>query len=392
MESVAPKHELIKPECPFGHILIFGVGLIGGSIAYALRDCFTSTVVYGVDIEAETVDRAKREGLMTDCRLLDDNIVLDWLSDPSLDLVILAVPVSATPRLFQMIEDAGYAGLITDVSSTKQVIDSYAHQILTDPSRFIPGHPMAGSEVNGLEGARPKLFNGSHWILCPDKTSDPEEFMRLHEFATGIGARAITIDRNSHDEIIAIVSHVPHIVATALMRLAGTHAEGNQELFRLAAGGFKDTTRIAAGSSQLWCGIALDNHIALANGIAELEGILSEIEQAVRHEDEKHLTSMLEESAQMRRSLPAAWIPDSSKLIEMRIPMADHTGVIADVTGVAAKAGCNIQSIDIDHINEDNAVLELILTDEGDIGQLSARLLKKGFDFSLRPLDTAGAE
>ena len=378
-----------RPVSPFSNIVIFGIGLIGGSIAYAIADSYGKVTVRGVDADAKTVKRAIDEHIVDACVTPDSSEVDAWLADPSLDLVIIATPVSASRDIFARIEASGYAGTVTDVSSTKRVIVGYAEEELSDTARFIPGHPMAGSEVNGLDGARPKLFNGSYWILCPGELCDPERFTRLHEFVTGFGSRVISVNYLHHDDVVAIVSHVPHMVATALVQLAGNHSSDAHEIFRLAAGGFKDTTRIAAGSPALWCGIALDNSEALADGLSEIEGILGDIEKAVRAGDSAHLTEILASSSQLRRSLPSAWIPDSSALIQVRIPMSDRSGVIADVTGIAGKAACNIQSIDIDHINEDNAVLELILTDEGDIGKFTTQLLKKGFDFSLRPLADA---
>lgn len=379
-------------ESPFQNIVIFGIGLIGGSIAYSIRDAHQDIVVKGVDVDTSTVERAIEEHVVDACAYPDDSCVREWLDDPALDLVIIATPVSASSKIFSLIEQSRYKGTITDVSSTKGVIVGNAHDCLTDTERFIPGHPMAGSEVNGLEGARTNLFKGSYWILCPDENCDPDRFSALHEFLTGLGARVISVDCDHHDDIVAIVSHVPHMVATALMLLARNHSEESPELFRLAAGGFKDSTRIAAGSPALWSGIILDNRRAIADGLSAMGGIIETMEQAVRDDDEEKLSEMLGCAARTRRALPTAWIPDSSALIQVRIPMADRSGVIADVTGIAGKSGCNIQSIDIDHINEDNAVLELILTDEGDIGQFTTRLLKKGFDFSFSPLSDTFAE
>jgi prephenate dehydrogenase len=245
---------------------------------------------------------------------------------------------------------------------------------------------MAGSEVNGIEGARATLFENAHWILCPDEQSDPEIFMRLHEFVTSLGARSITLPRAEHDETIAVVSHVPHMVASALVQLAGAHARDKQEIFRLAAGGFKDTTRIAAGSPELWCGIALDNHEALARGLGEIRQVISQIETSLKEGNARELMRLLENAATLRSSIPSTWVPDSARLVEVRIPMANRSGVIAQATGFAGKAGCNIQSIDIDHINEATAILEMILTDEGDMGRFMNMLIDGGFDVSIRPL------
>jgi prephenate dehydrogenase len=378
-----------SPRPPFTSVLIVGMGLIGGSISAALKALGVGTpVVRGADIDRHAIEEARAKGLIDEGTLVgaDDARIAGWLTDAATDLVVLAIPVSSAEEWFERIEASGYRGALTDVASTKGVVTGLAQRILSDPTRYIPGHPMAGSEVNGIEGARAALFANAHWILCPDEHSDAQVFTRLHEFVTSLGARSITLPREEHDETIAVVSHVPHMVATALVRLAGAHARDKQEIFRLAAGGFKDTTRIAAGSPELWCGIALDNREALSCGLAEIRQVITQIERALEAGDGRELSRLLAEAARLRASIPSTWVPDSARLVEVRIPMANHSGVIAQVTGFAGKAGCNIQSIDIDHINEATAILELILTDEGDIGRFMNMLIDGGFDVSFRPL------
>jgi prephenate dehydrogenase len=378
-----------QPTAPFASVLIVGVGLIGGSIAAALKalgDC--APYVRGIDIEPHAIEEARAKGFIDEGALAnaDEGQLVAWLADGQTDLVVLAIPASSAAEWFERIEQSGYRGILTDVASTKAAITRLAEHLLSRSTRYIPGHPMAGSEVNGIEGARATLFQNAHWILCPDEHSDPQAYTRLHEFVTSLGARSITLPREEHDEAIAVVSHVPHMVASALVQLAGSHARDQQEIFRLAAGGFKDTTRIAAGSPELWCGIALDNREALSQGLGEIRQIISRIEASLEAGDARALNRLLTDAARLRASIPSTWVPDSSRLVEVRIPMANRSGVVAQVTGFAAKAACNIQSIDIDHINEATAILELILTDEGDIGRFMGMLIDGGFDVSFRPL------
>jgi prephenate dehydrogenase len=378
---------------PFDSILVIGVGLSGGSMAAAIKALPEAQrpLVRGLDTDAKAIASALERGFLDEGTIASDGQASAWLSEASTDLIVLATPVSETGAWLAAIEAAGYHGALTDVASTKGLLTTQAATILSTPERYIPGHPMAGSEVNGIEGARATLFANAHWILCPDATSDPDTYTRLHELVTSLGARSISLPREEHDDAIAIVSHVPHMVASALVQLAGMHAAERQEIFRLAAGGFKDTTRIAAGSPELWCGIALDNREALARGLGEVRRIISGFEQSIADGDARGLTALLDDAAQLRRSIPSTWVPDSERLVEVRIPMANRAGVIAQVTGFAGKAGCNIQSIDIDHINEATAILELILTDEGDLGGFTSQLISDGFDVSLRPLVPAAS-
>mgnify|MGYP002559159036 FL=1 len=374
-----------QPDQAFRRIAVVGFGLVGASFAAAVRAAYPDTRVLAVDIDERTLAEAVERGWATDGALPDDPAFERFVGD-GCDLVVLATPVGAAERYFEDLARWDYRGIVTDTASTKARITALAERVLPHPENFVPGHPMAGSEVNGIEGARPDLFKGAHWILCPDADTPAEHFPRLHELVTSIGARVIALPREDHDKAVAVVSHVPHIMASSLVQLASRHADDQQALMRLAAGGFKDSTRIAAGSPELWCGIAFDNKDALSDGLDEIQGIIGAFADALASDDRAALTALLADAAAARRALPAAWVPSTEKLLEVRIPMVNRTGVVAEVCTIASSVGCNIQSIDIDHISEGNAVLSLILTDEGDIGQLSMQLINAGFSVSFSPL------
>ena len=374
-----------QPDQAFRRIAVVGFGLVGASFAAAVRAAYPDTRVLAVDIDERTLAEAVERGWATDGALPDDPAFERFVGD-GCDLVVLATPVGAAERYFEDLARWDYRGIVTDTASTKARITALAERVLPHPENFVPGHPMAGSEVNGIEGARPDLFKGAHWILCPDADTPAEHFPRLHELVTSIGARVIALPREDHDEAVAVVSHVPHIMASSLVQLASRHADDQQALVRLAAGGFKDSTRIAAGSPELWCGIAFDNKDALSDGLDEIQGIIGAFADALASDDRASLTTLLADAAAARRALPAAWVPSTERLLEVRIPMEDRPGVVAEVTTVTSSVGCNIQSIEIDHVTEDSAVLSLVLTDEGDIGQLSAQLINAGFSVSFSPL------
>ncbi len=374
-----------QPDQAFRRIAVVGFGLVGASFAAAVRAAYPDTRVLAVDIDERTLAEAVERGWATD-GALPDNPAFERFVGDGCDLVVLATPVGAAERYFEDLARWDYRGIVTDTASTKARITALAERVLPHPENFVPGHPMAGSEVNGIEGARPDLFKGAHWILCPDADTPAEHFPRLHELVTSIGARVIALPREDHDEAVAVVSHVPHIMASSLVQLASRHADDQQALMRLAAGGFKDSTRIAAGSPELWCGIAFDNKDALSDGLDEIQGIIGAFADALASDDRASLTTLLADAAAARRALPAAWVPSTERLLEVRIPMEDRPGVVAEVTTVTSSVGCNIQSIEIDHVTEDSAVLSLVLTDEGDIGQLSAQLINAGFSVSFSPL------
>jgi prephenate dehydrogenase len=369
----------------FENILVVGLGLIGGSFAGALKSRSESTRVFGYDSSAESAEKAAELGLI-DCAVNSGGDIMQLLRDSDIDLVFLAVPVDAFEEWFRIIADSAYKGIVTDAGSTKDAAIKLANKTLPHPERYVPGHPMAGSEESGLSGARADLFSGAYWILTPDAKTDINAFRRMHELLTSIGARVISVNPEDHDRAVAIVSHVPHIAAAALVTLAGNNAGEGGELLRLAAGGFKDTTRIASGSPELWAGILTGNAGIVADELNELKNILSQFEALIRANDADGIRKLLGAAAAVRDALPSKWVPQTGRLTSVRIPMDDRKGIIAKITTAAGRAECNIEAIDIDHQTEDRAILELILTDEGDIDGFIKTLKQEGFKPSRRAL------
>ncbi len=373
-----------KPR-PFDKIAIIGLGLIGSSVAGAVRATWPETQILGVDVEERTLDIARDKRIVDYAIAPDDEMLRTYVLD-GCDLVLLATSVDIMQPYFAKLREWGYRGLVSDTASTKRRVCELAVQELTSSQTFIPGHPMCGSEINGIDGYRPTMFQGSYWILCPDESTTGDSFQLMHEFVTGLGSRMISIPREQHDRAVAIVSHVPHLVASSLVALADHAADDQRMVMRLAAGGFKDTTRIASGSADLWTGIEFDNAHEVLTGIDEMCAILQSFAQALRDSDRAGMRELLAHAAKVRRTLPTAWLPSTERLLEVRIPMSDRKGVVAEVTTIASSVGCNIQSIEIDHITESKAVLSMILTDEGDIGKLSFELIDAGYSVSFSPL------
>lgn len=370
----------------FENIAIIGLGLIGASVAQAIKAMDPAVYIFGTDIDGVTCATAVQKGMVNQAVASPDDDDFRVFVQEKADLVIIATPIGASDEYIDRLAAWGYRGIVTDTASTKSHIAAYAAAHMPNPANYVPGHPMAGSEINGIAGARAELFKGCHWILCPDADTPAETFQRLHELITGLSARVVSLPRGEHDNAVAVVSHVPHIMAASLVTLANRHADEQKSLMRLAAGGFKDSTRIAAGSPKLWTGIAFDNAEALHSGLEEMRDIIESFSSALESGDREKMNALLTDASEARRALPAAWLPNTEKLLEVRIPMQDRKGVVAEATTIASSAGCNIQSIDIDHVTENSAVLSMILTDEGDIGKLSSALIMAGFTVSFSPL------
>lgn len=376
----------------FKRVAIIGVGLIGGSFARALRALPDPPRVFAIDTDRDALAWALENGVADEVSAPDEAAAESWLTAGGVDLVVIATPSRVAIEWLARLGSAGYDGVVTDVASTKSGVLAAAKSLLVRPEWFVGGHPMAGSERSGVTASKADLFDGVYWLLTPASDTDPEAYRHVHALVSAVGARVISVDARAHDESVAIVSHVPHVAAAALVDLAAVHAGEGGELMRLAAGGFKDTTRIAAGSPDLWTGICLDNADALAAGLSELREVLREFEVRVRARDAAAITAWLSGAAEVRRSLPAQWVPATAALTELVVPMGDSPGVVAEITGAVSRAGCNIEGIDIDHETEDRALLVLVLTDEGDLTRLADDLDALGYEPRFTPLAQAEEE
>lgn len=375
----------------FDPVVVVGVGLIGGSLAAAAKRLPDPPRVLGVSRSREALDYAIEHGIVDEAATPDEAVDRGWFSASDDALIVLATPAKAAEDWIARLAGLGVRGTITDVASTKSGVAAAALRHLPQSVAFVGGHPMAGSERSGVEAASADLFQGAYYVLTPSEATDMDAYRRLHAFATALGARVISVDVAAHDEAVATVSHVPHMAAAALAMLLARRAEAGEELLRLAAGGFKDTTRVAAGSPELWTGIALDNADALAQGIDELREILGEFGDLLRRRDAGGMRAWLERAAALRRTLPSQWVPATTALTELVLPMMDRPGVVSEITTAVGRAGCNIEDIEIDHQSEDTALLRLVLTDEGDFAGLVADLERRGYEPRLSSLeDTVG--
>jgi len=236
-------------EGGFRRIGIVGVGLIGGSIAFATRRTFPTATVVGVDRE-DVVDAARQLGALqagtTDLHVLE-----------GCDLVVLAAPVRQNVRVLAQLPDAiRTAAIVTDAGSTKRAVVAAARSL---PSHltFIGGHPLAGSAKGGLEASRADLFERRPWLLTPTADAPREAVRRLSAFLTALGAMPLELDPDRHDRVLAFTSHLPQLTASALMHVVG-EAVGETGL-RLAGGGLADTTRVAASPASIWTDICATN-------------------------------------------------------------------------------------------------------------------------------------
>jgi prephenate dehydrogenase len=329
-----------------GRAMIFGTGLIGGSVGMALMA--RGWHVSGVDAAPGVATRAVELGALSDQGI-----------DHGADLVVVATPVHAAADIIATIEASPEWNdqvIITDVGSVKGPLVA-----TVDHPSFVGGHPMAGSEQMGVEGASAELFVGATWVLTPTELTDPDVFAQVRSILDDLGANVVALAPAQHDALVAVVSHVPHLTAATLMDLAADLGEEHAALLQLAAGGFRDMTRIAAGQPSIWPDICDDNAEAIVATLDLLIEALRAMRRRVAEHDRDSLVEVLERAASARRAL-VDHTPRPEGLVEIRIPVPDRTGVLADITTLAAELGVNIFDLEIAHsVDGDRGVLVLVV-------------------------------
>ncbi|MFM7064989.1 MAG: prephenate dehydrogenase/arogenate dehydrogenase family protein [Actinomycetes bacterium] len=344
---------------------VVGTGLIGGSVGLALRA--QGWHVTGDDLGTGPATRALELG------------AVDALgTDPDAELTFVAVPVGAVPELSRAALARG--GVVTDVGSVKApVVDA------VDAPRFVGGHPMAGSEALGVDGARADLFDGATWVLTPTSTTDPQAQTLVHAVVRSFGAEVVTLDPVAHDRLVATVSHVPHLAAATLMSLAAARAEEHAALLQLAAGGFRDMTRIAAGDPGIWLDICDDNRDAILDVLDDLLASLGEMRAVVAEGRRDELLARLRGAQAARRSLPDG-VPPADELAEVRVRIPDQPGELAAATTLASELSVNVYDIEVAHAAGAGMGNLILVVDARRAVALAEALTGRGRVASVHPL------
>ena len=338
---------------------VIGLGLIGGSIAARLVEA--GWRVHGSDPHPGRADAAVERGITTDVGVNADA-----------EISFVAVPVLQLEAEVRAAL-AATKGVVTDVGSVKgPLVRNVSNQ------RFIGGHPMAGSELDGLDGADATLFEGATWILTPDATTTDEVFSLAAGTASLLGANVLALSADDHDRLIAVVSHVPHLTAATLMTLADARSEEHASLLRMAAGGFRDMTRIASSKPGIWLDICRANRDAIVATLDEFIGGLSGLRDTVAAGDSAALESMLLRAREARSNLPAR-VRSLEDAIEVRIPIPDRAGAAADIFTLAAELNVNLANFEVVHSAEGDRGVAVVLVEKGQVDLLRGGLLARGF-------------
>jgi prephenate dehydrogenase len=313
-------------------VAILGVGLIGGSIGLAARRR-TGAQVWGYDPDAGVRARAIELGAIE-------------MQSPELagavagaEVVFVAAPVAALGETVRLaLDSAGPECVVTDVGSTKRLV---AEMATADP-RFVGGHPLAGAETAGVEHAREDLFDGATWYLTPAAGTAGLLYERLHRLLTGFGAQPTAIDADTHDRLMACVSHLPHVLANVLASQAA-NLLGDESSPRLPAVGpsFRDATRVAGANSAIWTDIYMSNRDALIAGIDEFAARLSDVRSSLQAGDAPSVTAWNDAARADREALLGAGLA-GGPVHEIRASVPNRPGVLAEIALALGRAGVNI--------------------------------------------------
>jgi len=338
---------------PLRRVLVVGTGLIGTSVGLALRRRGVDVLLR--DIDARRLAEAGEAGAgrpdvparSPGPDLVDNHRppLLAWNEDP-VDLAVVAVPPAAVAGVLADLLDSGRATTVTDVASVKAPIRD---AVATHPARhtYVGGHPMAGREVSGPAGARPDLFRGRPWVVCPTPDSEPAAVERVTELAVLAGATPITLDPDDHDEAVALVSHVPHAVSALVAGRLGVAA---QRHVRLAGPGVGDMTRIAASDPSLWTEILAANADAVSEVLREVRADLDTLLAALEQGATAQVGALLTRGVAGRARLPGKHGGDAVPFAVVPVLLSDRPGQLARLFADVGGAGINVEDLHLEHV------------------------------------------
>ena len=309
-------------------IAVLGVGLIGGSIGLAAREHVEDAEVAGFGRNPDNLRAALERGAIT--RAAES---LESALDGA-ELCFACAPVGALAgQVRAALAAAGPGCAVSDVGSTKQELLA----AIDDP-RFVGGHPVAGAETSGVEHARADLFQGAVWYLSPHARSEGLLYERLHRFVSRLGARPVAVDSATHDRLVAVFSHLPHVLANVLASQAAGRLLDQGEALRQVGPSFRDMTRVAGANTEMWSDIYRANREAIVEEIRRFRGELERVEELLEAGD----TSAWNDRARVDRRTLLETGQGEGPVHELRLTVPNRPGIVAEVTLALGKAGVNI--------------------------------------------------
>jgi len=360
-------------------VVIAGVGLIGGSIGLGIRQRQLAAKVIGYDPDPAVLEAAVGLGAVDEVKLAPG----EWLA--AADLVILAAPtMSLEPLLESLAPHLAATAVVTDVGSVKQPIAAAAASLRAAgrlSARFVGGHPMAGSERGGVLNADAALLETAVWVLTPEDETDQEALNTVTAFVEGLGARPLQVLPAQHDELVATVSHVPYLAAVALTTLID---DGDERALKslLAAGGFRDLTRVASGDPRMSRDMLSGNREAVARALRAFRSRLDELEAVLGSPDE--LLEHAEAAKRTRDGIPIVRRGLLPTRHEAVVAVPDRPGEFARITAALADADVNIKDFEVLGVRESGGAVRIAFEEPGALDRGADVLREAGYDVRTR--------
>ena len=357
-------------------LAVVGTGLIGASVALAARRAGVSTVV-GWDPDPAALEVAAARGGVEPSTDLATAVA-------DADLAVAAVPVGDLPSTVRaLLDGAGEACTVTDVGSTKRPVSAAAG----GDRRFVGGHPICGAETRGPERATADLFDGATWFLTPTAATEPDRLRLVHGFVSALGARPVAIGPDAHDRLVAVTSHLPHVLANVLLNQAGSARVDGHDPLQAAGGSLRDMTRIGGANPRIWVDIFLDNREALRAALVEQRRQLEQVEEALAAGDAGFLARWIGEASGHRRRMLATAFVDPGTLHRVRTHIPDRPGVLAGIFQALGAERINVEDFELDHVStERGGTLTMLVSGESEAGRAAALLEAQGYGVVVAPV------
>lgn len=348
-----------------------GLGLIGGSIAKAIRQYYPAYEIIAFDKNKETLALATQESVIdVACTTIDDNFA-------NCNYIFLCAPVSFNTAYLKQLKHYLHEDcILTDVGSVKSSI--HKEVIALDIEEyFIGGHPMAGSEKSGFMNSKAMLIENAYYILTPSSKVSPEKVDAYSKFVESLKGLPVQLTYEEHDYITGVISHLPHIIASTLVNFVKDSDSKDEMMKHLAAGGFKDITRIASSSPTMWQHICLKNSENIVDILDKYIETLKDAKKRVQTGSEQDIYDLFETSKNYRNSIPGGSSGPIKRVFAVYCDIVDEAGAIATIATILAANNITLKNIGIVHNREfEEGVLRIEFYD-GDASHKAAELLQK---------------
>jgi prephenate dehydrogenase len=360
-------------------LAVVGLGLMGGSIGLAARERAGAEVT-GFDPDPAAREAALERGCVTAAYADLAEAVADA------ELVCVCAPIAELPTAIAEALAAAPGATVTDIGSTKSAV--VASVVGPDRARFVGGHPVCGREVRGAQHAVPDLFVGATWFLTPIADTDTRRYRDLHAFVASLGAEPVAVDPGAHDRLLALTSHLPHVIANLLVNQAGAGRIDGHDPLAASGGSFRDMTRVAGANPRIWVDIFLDNREALAAAIREHQRLSDEVLGALDRGDAGFLARWIAQAGgHRRRALEAAYERRPEEMMQIDAHVPDKPGVISGITQALGAARINIEDFELHHFTPDRGgTISIVVAGHAASAETVAILDAQGYSAFATPL------